>query len=982
MHLPALPTLAGLSLSPHPSFWWILPLFPVAIGLIIYLYRAQRQLISPRIATWLTIIRIAMILLLLVLFLQPALQWVHTRTSSGELWLLVDQSPSMQSTDPQSSPVERVRWAEALGYLSKNARPAKPDLLLASFTAVSSELSTIRPTSDAISATATAQQELEQVAQFSARLIAWARELDTLRAAIAADPSAATDALTTLDNVISTLRAGQSAAKSASTLRDADAAINWSTLQTNLTLAANDLIDLAARSDAAFLAAHANDSDVSTAAARIVNTSRSDLADLFLTGIDKRAPFSTKSIADLIATYRVRFATFADSAQTTAAIDPSTFSDALRSALSTPANMHSTNIAAGLQAISEQIAPNQSAAILIVTDGRHNLPSDPTEPARLLAARGVKVYGLLVGSHEVSPDAAVDQIDAPDWIYKGDTLHAAALLRLDGLAGQTAHVEFRRDGTLLDTQAVSIRTNQESQRVNFTDTPPDSAKGYEYEVHVTEMRGEVNIQNNRSSFRVAVKKEKLYALIIEDRPRWEYRYLAAYLSRDQRLKLQTVLLNPAGILGVAAPAPVKASPTNPRIEAQLLPQTREEWQAFDLIILGDISPDTLSNEQQQFIASAVRDKGATLITIAGQRHMPEQFPNTPLAEILPITLVPQWTPEAIGRHTRFGFRPGLAPEGNASVLGQFGLNPDTNANLWSDVPEWYWHSPFTQAKQAASVLWSIPPEASAAVAANPMTDVRKNALLASMPVGLGRSLYLSSDQTWRLRQVYGTNVHDRFWGQVLRWAVGSDLPAGGKFVRFGANQPTYAEGQPVTITARVLREDLTPATGLSFSAIARPLHNNSADSQNSVEGRFIESPETPGYYRATLGGLAPGDNEISLQGPEVERLLDSDPTVTQKTVTVKILPQLDIERRNMNTDPQLLARVAQAGGGFSLDANYADILASHIPAIEHTESSTEEIGFFTNPDALGTRVAHWSYLLVFAVLLTTEWMLRKRAGLV
>ena len=138
----------------------------------------------------------------------------------------------------------------------------------------------------------------------------------------------------------------------------------------------------------------------------------------------------------------------------------------------------------------------------------------------------------------------------------------------------------------------------------------------------------------------------------------------------------------------------------------------------------------------------------------------------------------------------------------------------------------------------------------------------------------------------------------------------------------------------------------------------------------------------PSLTVATSVSLPAGDNEISLQGTEVERLLNTDPTVTQKTVIIKILPQLDLEQRNMNTDPTLLARVAQAGGGFSLDANYADILASHIPAIEHTESTSEEIGFFTNPDATGTRLAHWTFLALFAILLTAEWILRKRAGLV
>src|SRR5205814_9703483 len=109
----------------------------------------------------------------------------------------------------------------------------------------------------------------------------------------------------------------------------------------------------------------------------------------------------------------------------------------------------------------------------------------------------------------------------------------------------------------------------------------------------------------------------------------------------------------------------------------------------------------------------------------------------------------------------------------------------------------------------------------AAAAAGSGAEANRHALLATMTIGLGKSLYIASDQTWRLRQVGGANMHDRFWGQVLRWAVGSDLPAGGKYVRFGASQPVYDQTQPVVITARVLKDDLTPYTGVAFSALAR-----------------------------------------------------------------------------------------------------------------------------------------------------------------
>ena len=38
--------------------------------------------------------------------------------------------------------------------------------------------------------------------------------------------------------------------------------------------------------------------------------------------------------------------------------------------------------------------------------------------------------------------------------------------------------------------------------------------------------------------------------------------------------------------------------------------------------------------------------------------------------------------------------------------------------------------------------------------------------------------------------------------------------------------------------------------------------------------------------------------------------------------------------------------------------------------------------FFTDPAAFGTKVAHWTFLALFAALLTVEWLIRKAAGLI
>ena len=46
------------------------------------------------------------------------------RPIGGSLWLVLDQSGSMDQADPQARPEEKLRWADAAGLLPPNFRPA------------------------------------------------------------------------------------------------------------------------------------------------------------------------------------------------------------------------------------------------------------------------------------------------------------------------------------------------------------------------------------------------------------------------------------------------------------------------------------------------------------------------------------------------------------------------------------------------------------------------------------------------------------------------------------------------------------------------------------------------------------------------------------------------------------------------------------------------------------------------------------------
>lgn len=985
---PLLAAAPTLTLAPVLSLWLVIPALIAAVVLTVMLYRSQRLMASRRTVIVLTLIRATLIAMIGILFLQPAMQWSLTHTSAGTLWLVTDQSPSMATTDPQATDLERLRWARGIGLLEPPKRSA--EALAARVHALAGEFRDLSP------APVPGGTERAEIRDFSDRIAAWvkevqkvSRDVDAMRGELNGDVAGAGNG--TLDDLSAAANQG---AQFASNVRDADtlqsaALLHGAQVIPELTSAQADLDAAAGAAQRRFLSQNVGQGDWKTAQDHVNTLSRDELSYETLSGSEATA---AKTLEKLASQYHVRIASFSEKTQPVGTVDPASLPGALHTAL-TPGGT-ATDLAGALQYVAEQTSAEEAASVIVVTDGRSNVGNDPTAAARSLASRGVHVYGLLAGSHEVSPDAAVEPVDFPEWIFKGDSVKARAAIRMDGLKGKRAMVELRRGNLVLQRHEMLAPSNHEVIPFDFTDTPPESDKAVDYEIRVEPLPGEVNTQNNVAAFRVAIKKDKLYALYIEDRPRWEYRYLATLISRRPGMRLQTVLLQPGTILGVSGPPPVMASPDNPHEEAQILPDTLEGWEKFDVIVIGDVSPDTLKPQMQQFIATAVRDKGSTLITIAGQRHMPAAYVGSPLADLLPVTLEPQWTPEQIGVHTRMGFRPDSAPAAGFSALAQLGNDPTGNAQAWSGMPAWYWHSPFTQTKPAATALWTIndlsravAPTDPAADPAGPLAAANRHALLSTLPIGLGHSLYLASDQSWRLRQVAGENLHDRFWGQVLNWAVGSDLPAGGKYVRFGASQASYAQNQPVVITARVLREDLTPYTGLGFSAVAHAVHTlggGGADSQDQGPGvvaRF-EPMESPGYYQATLGGLPIGDVEISLQGSEVERLLNNDPTVTLRSLLIKILPVPDVERANMDTNPRLLEDVAEAGGGYSLDLPDADVLFSRLPKIEHKETSTLRFGFFTDPAAEGTRWAHGLFLALFAILITGEWALRKRAGLV
>src|SRR5262249_12472204 len=132
--------------------------------------------------------------------------------------------------------------------------------------------------------------------------------------------------------------------------------------------------------------------------------------------------------------------------------------------------------------------------------------------------------------------------------------------------------------------------------------------------------------------------------------------------------------------------------------------TKEELNAFDVVILGDVDPKDprVGERNLQNLTDFVKERGGGLLMIAGPRcYSPQAYKNTPLADVLPVQVT--GPPPAISDHPT-GYRPELTATGRFHPI--FRLSPDEveNSAIWNSLPELFWWSEGYRKQPAAEVL--------------------------------------------------------------------------------------------------------------------------------------------------------------------------------------------------------------------------------------------------------------------------------------
>jgi len=126
-----------------------------------------------------------------------------------------------------------------------------------------------------------------------------------------------------------------------------------------------------------------------------------------------------------------------------------------------------------------------------------------------------------------------------------------------------------------------------------------------------------------------VVDDKIKVLLVDQSPRWEFKYLMQQMLRDRRVDLKVFLVD--GDPGIAR------GDTTPYIAE--FPKNRAGLNdKFDVMILGDVDPKAFTADQLKNISEFVSISGGGMIMIAGRQHAPNAYANTPIDKMLPVEI--------------------------------------------------------------------------------------------------------------------------------------------------------------------------------------------------------------------------------------------------------------------------------------------------------------------------------------------------------
>lgn len=570
----------------------------------------------------------------------------------------------------------------------------------------------------------------------------------------------------------------------------------------------------------------------------------------------------------------------------------------------------------------------KTGAVVLMTDGGHNVGADPRDAARRL---GVPIFAIGVGGEGPVTDLSVVDVEASSVAYLDNRVPVRAKLRARGGAAGRTPVYLSEGKTLVDSAYVDLPGNGVERDVQMKYTPTREGL-HRYRVWTPKREGEISAENNEHLFVVRVLKEKIDLLLVAGRPSAELRFVKRALDADVSLEVQTVVLSLASFPGRLGRAGAG------------FPSSWPDLAKKDVVVLLDCDAKALAPEQAKNLVRFVRERGGALLTMGPPTSF--EASGGPLEELLPAG------PARLRPHTGT-ILASLTDIGRTHPVTQLESDPEANAKRWQELPP----------LGAAPVFGEAKPDARVLVRGRIDGATRDElVLVATRAEGRGRVLMIAGGPYWRWDlYLWGTgrsgDVLKRFLSRSVRWLVARD---DFRPVMIRPVKNLFDGAEKVVVEGQIWDDDYRPVPGADVRAtVTGPV--GTAD-EKTREISLVELGE--GRYRGALPGLPPGDYRIEGQARREGSALGSD----QAEMTVAPY-RMELEDPAPNFE--LLREIARESGGRFLPLEEAGELPGLLDLKPVVDRSVREIPFLESPPL---------FLLLLG-LLGAEWALRRRRGL-
>ncbi len=594
-----------------------------------------------------------------------------------------------------------------------------------------------------------------------------------------------------------------------------------------------------------------------------------------------------------------------------------------------------------LNRLIDRQAGRGTAAILFISDGITTSGAALSDTAQKARRAAIPIHTVVVGQQFVQPDLRLVDLLIDRDVYLGDQVTAEVSVVASDIPNTTTKLTLTDLSTnqVLDVTSVELspERNQQQARLSFV---PDRSGEIPLQISVEAVAGEADQSNNTLQANVLVQDKAIRVLMVFQTASYEFRFLKSLLERTQQTgETKTASFELQSVLQDADPTYVEQDATALR----LVPSGAEGLREIDVFVFSHFDPSLVSRSSQEAIFEAVTTGGAGCIFVYGYGSPAVELQNWPLGKLLPIDMPTGPRGPAVADTGPFRWDP--TPLGTTALPMQLANSPRQSYETWRRVPPVNIKAEVGQIKTGAQVLAN----------AVDMQTTNTSPLLITQFAGAGRTALQATDETHSLTTFAGTDLYyQRYWGQMLRWLSRGKLARGTEKSTLLVDPKQAQLGRPIRLQLLLGSE----SSGQQTPETAELTLESSEGVRRSIA--LIRTTQEAPIYQSTVSDLSPGSYRAVLLSP-----IEAAPPSVEFTVTAP-----PGEQANLRADQEAMRQLAEYSRGKAYNSDSARSLFEQLPLGKPTRLG--------NLPPLPLWNSHW-IALTFVLLLTAEWLLRRRA---